>query len=146
METRRATPADRSAIAALLEADGLAPLPATVPLSNVLVARRDGDVQGVVVLEVGVRKGLLRSLAVAGAHREDGTRKSLVRSVIARAHELGLRELYLATDEEGDFFDVFGFHPVTPDDLPPEVRSMAGIRERTAAGARILRLDLETRL
>lgn len=146
METRRATPADREAIAALLAENELAVLPAAVPLSNVLVALQDGAVQGVVALEVNVRKGVVRSLAVALAVRETGVRKSLVRSVISRAHELGLRELYLATDEGGDFFDVFGFRPAAIEAVPPEVRSMREIRDRAAAGARILRLDLETRL
>lgn len=146
METRRATQEDREAIAGLLEQNGLADLPAAVPLSNVLVAREDGAVQGVVALEVNVRKGVLRSLAVAEAHREGGVRHSLVRSLIARAHELGLRELYLATDGDAAFFDVFGFRPVALEDLPPEVRSMREIRERAAAGAQVLRLDLETRL
>jgi len=146
METRRATPADREAVAALLAENEQGPLPAAIPLSNVLVARQDGAVQGVVALEVNVRKGVVRSLAVAEAQRETDVRRSLVRSVISRAHELGLRELYLAADEEGDFFDVFGFHPVESDALPPEVRSMREIGEREAAGAHILRLDLETRL
>lgn len=146
MDTRRATPEDRAAIGALLEASDLPSLPAAIPLSNVLVAREDGEICGAVALEVRVRKGLLRSLAVAEPHRRRGLGRSLVRSAIARAHELGLRELYLLTENPPQFFVEFGFREVDREQVAPEIRATAEFREQCPASARAMRLDLETRL
>ena len=46
--------------------------------------------------------GLLRSLVVSPGHEGQGLAASMLRSVIARGYELGLREIYLSTGGEPD--------------------------------------------
>ena len=93
MDIRRATSADLTRIAALLEERGLPALPSSVPVSNVLVALDGGVVVGTVALEVVARYGLLRSVVVSQSRQRQGVGSSLMRSMIARGHKLGLREI-----------------------------------------------------
>jgi N-acetylglutamate synthase-like GNAT family acetyltransferase len=92
MDIRRATPADLDDVAPLLRTAGLPPIPDEIPLANILVAL-DARVIGVIALQVVARYGLARSAAVETAYQRQGVGTSLLHSLIARAHELGLRDL-----------------------------------------------------
>ena len=74
-----------------------------------------------------------------------GTAASLVRSLIARAHELGLRELY-AHGDDSEVFDQLGFVSVAPDALPQEIRSLRSYAAKSDAADGVVCLELETRL
>lgn len=146
METRRLRREERGDVGALLEVRGLPPLPPNIPLSNVFVALEDGAVIGVVVLKVVARRGLLCSAAVSEAHENRGIRATLVRSLIARAYELGLRELYLLTETESELFAPLGFSAVSRDRVPSEITSTSEYREQCPEPAEVMRLELDTRL
>jgi N-acetylglutamate synthase-like GNAT family acetyltransferase len=145
MDTRRAARQDLPQIEKLLEAEGLPPLPRALPLSNLVVALEGSSVLGVVGLDVVARYGILRVLVVDGARRRQGLGASLVRSIVARCHELGLREIYAVAANAAEFLAAQGFELVAGETLPGELRS------RLAAGAggpdasAIVRLPLETR-
>jgi N-acetylglutamate synthase-like GNAT family acetyltransferase len=93
MDIRRATPADLDDVAPLLRTVGLPPIPDEIPLANILVALDGATLIGVIALQVVARYGLARSAAVETAYQRQGVGTSLLHSLIARAHELGLRDL-----------------------------------------------------
>lgn len=146
METQRLRREEFDQVDALLDARGLPPLPRDIPLSNVLVALEDGAVIGVVALEVLVRRGLLRSVAVSEAHQNRGVATNLVRSMIARANELGLRDLHLLTETASALFTPLGFSAVQREQVPEEIASTREFREQCPQSARVMRLVLDTRL
>ena len=146
MDIRRATSADLTRIAALLEERGLPALPSSVPVSNVLVALDGGMVVGTAALEVVVRYGLVRSVVVSQSRQRQGVGSSLMRSMIARGHELGLREIYLLTEDASQFFRSLDFESVDRVGVPREIRATREYREQCPESAEVMRLSLTTRV
>jgi N-acetylglutamate synthase-like GNAT family acetyltransferase len=145
LDTRRATREELDEIEALLGSSGLPGLPAEVSLSNVLVALEDGVVVGVVSLEVAGRRALTAGAAVSPEHQGKGVGASLVRSLVSRAYELGLRELYAVPLDAADFWDELGFAPVPLDEVPYPIKAMQTFPAEWDDSTRILCLELETR-
>ena len=98
---------------------------------------------GAIALEVVVRRGLVQSAVIAPGQRGRGVGASLVRSLISRAHELGLRELYVLTKNASAFFSRLGFLPVKREEVPLEIREYW---KQCPEAAAVLRLPLTTRL
>ena len=146
MNIRRATREEIGEVNTLLEASGLPPLPTGISLSNVLVALEQGSVIGVVALEIVARRALTLWAAVSAEHREKGLGTSLGRSLIARAQELGLREIYAVPRNAANFFVGLGFSPVSRASVPDEVRLMRTFRDECDDSSEIMRLELETRI
>ena len=145
MAIRRANREDVAVVDSLLQASSLPALPPGQPLSNLLVALEAGEVIGAIALEVASRRGLVRSVVVAEPERRKRIASGLVSSLIARAHELGLRELYVLTKDASEFFATRGFSVVERADVPPEIQATREFREcPESAGA--MCLPLETRL
>ena len=143
MNIRRATAEDLDRAASVLDASGLPPLGNDLALANILVALEDSAVVGVIALEVRGLVGLVRSAAVAP--NRQGVGSSLLQSLLARAHELSLRRLYLLTEDTEDFFAKAGFASIPRDAVPPEIRSTREYRERCSDTAIVMRLQLATR-
>ncbi len=145
MDTRRATEQDLERLRVLLGESGLPALPSNVPLSNVIVALDGGETVGSITLEVRARSGLLRSAVVSPDRRRKGIGASLVQSIIARAHELGLRDLYLLADDASEFFAAVGFSPIDGAEVPTEIRSMREYKEECTESTLVMRRPLATR-
>ena len=144
-ETRRARREELAQVGSLLESHSLPPLPRDLSLSNVLVAL-DGDaVVGSVVLKVVARRGLLRAVVVSPSHRGKGIGGSLIRSIVARAHELGLRDLYLLTEGAAPFFAELGFGPIERSQVPLELAMTREYREQCRESAIVMHLPLASR-
>ncbi len=133
-------------VGALLEASDLPPLPTGISLSSVLLGIEKGSVMGVVALEVVARRGLTMWVAVAGEHQGRGLGKTLLHSLIARAHELSLREVYIVTKTASKFFAQLGFSPVSRAAVPSEIRSLRAYPDHCAESAEVMRLELATRV
>ncbi len=147
IDIRRAQQDDLERVSALLAEAELLELPDWMRLANLLVAiGDDGEVVGAVALEVRARRGLLRSAVVDPEHRERGVGSGLVHATIARASELGLRELYLLTENAAAFFERFGFDSIERDDVPQEIRRTSSFVKECPESAAVLCLELETRL
>lgn len=110
-DLRPGVPADRLAVDALLASEGL-PTDG-LRTEDVLVAVRDGEVVGTVALERFEGAALLRSLAVASAHRKDGIGFRLVAGALEVARWSGLHEVHLLTENAQGYFARFGFAPVS---------------------------------
>ncbi len=143
MNIRRATAEDLNRATSVLDAAGLPPLGSDLPLANILVALEDSAVVGVIALEVRGLVGLVRSAAVAPNHQSVGS--WLLQSLLARAHELSLRELFLLTEDAEGFFAKAGFSSIPRDAVPPKICSTQEFRERYSDTATVMRLQLATR-
>jgi len=133
------TPAQPDQVAAIRQLLQDAELPAddfSAHLEHFLVAGGpDGALLGVVGLEAYARFGLLRSLAVAAAHRRQGIGQQLCQRMVAYARELGLQELYLLTTTAADFFSKLGFKQMGRGTVPAPIqatREFASICPATA--------------
>jgi len=144
--TRRARREELERIDELLEAASLPALPSNVHLANVVVATRDEEVVGAIALEVVGRYGLLNSSVVAPEHRRTGVGKRLVQTVLARVSELGLREVYLLTEDASAFFERHGFRKVSRERVPGEIRTTRKFRDQGPDTADVMCLRLESRL
>lgn len=147
IDVRRAESHERERVENLLADAGLLALPGWMRLANLLVAiEDDGEVVGAVALEVRGRRGLLRSAVVAPEHRARRVGSGLVHAAIARASELGLRDLYLLTENATPFFERFGFRTIARSDVPEEIQRTSSYAEECADSANVLCLELDTRL
>ena len=146
MDIRRAAEEDLAQVDALLEEAGLPPLPRHTPLSNVIVALDGPAVRGAATVEVAGRYGLVRSTVVAPDVRGRGLGASLLRTLVARAHELGLLQLYLLTENAAGFFEAQEFRELPRAAAPPEIRATEEFREQCPETAKLLCLQLATRV
>jgi N-acetylglutamate synthase-like GNAT family acetyltransferase len=140
VRVRRAERGDLPQAEALFKQADLAALEPTPLLSNVLVAEIDDHVVGAAVLDVFGRSGLVRALAVAPDRRRRGVGREIFRSLLPRAHELSLNQLYVIAAAGREFFTALGFEPVAPDEVPMAVLSARRDRQLTAARLMGLRL------
>jgi amino-acid N-acetyltransferase len=142
MRVRKAERRDLPEIQSLLEAAELPALGLSPVLANVLVAEVDSKVVGAITLEVSARAGLLRSVAVAPEHRSHGVGRELFRSLIPRAHELSLKELFLVAPTAHGFFAKLGFEPAAEEEVPLAVRESRAFRDHPPESAEVMRLPL----
>ena len=147
MDIRRAAPEDRRKAEALFEARGLPVLHSGIASSAVLVVPDGERIVGSAAIEVAARVGLSVWLAVEKDREGEGLGTSLLRSLLARAQELGLRKLFVITPGEAELFVAAGFSRVEEADLPREIRSMRGYpADVCGEGGTILGIQLETRV
>ena len=144
MEIRPATPGDRGAVKALLEAAGLPSADLDERLiRRFLVGEREGRVVGTVAYEpAGANNGLLRSLVVAPDWQGRGVGERLVAEIEAVARSQGVRTLYLLTETAEGFFDRLGYIATDRQQAPAEVRATSEFTELCPAGAACMRKDL----
>ncbi|HVE92922.1 MAG TPA: GNAT family N-acetyltransferase [Actinomycetota bacterium] len=107
---RPAVPADLDGIATLLHEAGLSP--SGLRIEDAIVAVEGGHLVGVVAVERLGRSALLRSLAVAGAHRGRGIGTRLVIAALEVARWSGADEVNALTAGETALFEKFGFKVV----------------------------------
>lgn len=85
----------------------------------------DGELAGVIGLEVYDTVALLRSLAVAPARRSAGLGRQLVAFVEAEAAQRGIRELFLLTSTAESFFTAQGYALVPRAEAPVVIQGTA---------------------
>lgn len=122
---RAAKPDDLAAVERLLVTSNLPLEGVREALPTFVVAVAGDDVVGVAGMEVRGQHALLRSVAVDPAWRSHGLGRALVTRAIADAEAKGLDALYLLTTTAERYFPSFGFHQVTRDEVPDEVRTTA---------------------
>lgn len=139
---RSALPTDLAAVERLLaDADlptaGVADLFAT-RADDFVVAddpTRPGELAAVAGLEVCCDNALLRSVAVRPEWRAHGLGQALVKRVVCRAEERGLRALYLLTMTAEHYFPRFGFERVERGTVPAEIAATLEFRSACPASA-----------
>ena len=142
MRFRMAVDDDLDQVAGLLAEAELPPVDASQSLANLIVGFDDSQLAGCVGLEVNARTGLVRSMVVAPDHRANGLGRELFRSLLARAYELGLKELFLLTVDAEGFFAKLGFTAVPRDQAPGSIQDSREYRELCPETATLMRLSL----
>jgi N-acetylglutamate synthase-like GNAT family acetyltransferase len=104
--------------------------------------REDGNLVAVVGMETGIDAILLRSLAVAPAHRGHGLARRLVAFVEHLAGARGKETLFLLTDSAPDFFRVLGYIDVPRERAPDWIRAGAQFSELCPGDAAFLSKSL----
>ena len=111
------------------------------PAIALLGAYANGELAGVIGLQSYGAVGLLRSLAVAPAHRAHGIAAALCDHVLALARTRSLAPLYLLTTSAADYFTRHGFVAIERDQTPPEIRASAQFSTLCPASARVMRRE-----
>ncbi|ACO45977.1 arsenic resistance N-acetyltransferase ArsN2 [Deinococcus deserti] len=139
---RPATPADLSAIEALLTAAGLPVEGVRDHMSGFLLAEDLTGLAGVAAIEGYGKQGLLRSVAVREDHRGTGLGVQLTRALIDRARHSGLSTLVLLTTTAEHFFPKFGFVRISREEVPLDVFASREFQGACPACAVVMQLDL----
>lgn len=137
-----ATAADRTAVEAVLSAEGL-PIAGLADARELLVSRDGGGIAGCAAIEVYEDGGLLRSVAVVPSHRGTGLGRALVDAAIARALALKLPALFLLTTTAEAYFPRFGFEVVERGAVPGGVRRSVEFTSACPASAIVMRRRLQ---
>ena len=138
---RGATSDDLPAMVALLAAEGLPEGGVAEGITHFQVLD-DGD--GVIAtagIETHGASALLRSVAVAPAHRGRGFARRLTERMVQHARELGHESLYLLTMDADAYFAGLGFTRVSRDEAPEEIRACQQFREQCPDSAILMRMD-----
>ena len=138
---RPAAPPDLAAVERLLTASGLPLDGVSQALGSFVVAEAGSELVGVAGLEVCCDNALLRSVAVRPEWRSHGVGRALVTRVIEDAEARGLRALYLLTTSAERYFPSFGFHTISRDEVPADIRETAEFREACPASATVMCRD-----
>jgi len=105
-------------------------------LETFFALERDGDVLGIVGLELYGRVGLLRSLVVSPGRRSQGAGSALVAHAERAAAGRGVAELYLLTTTAEAFFRRRGYETTARAEAPDAIRrtaEFAGLCPSTSA-------------
>jgi amino-acid N-acetyltransferase len=138
-DVRPATDVDYPAVIALLEAAGLPTAGVPRTLRDFLVADAGDGLAGAVGLERYGSGALLRSAVVRPGDQGTGIGAALVRALLDRARDGGLREIYLLTTTAERWFPRFGFAPIAREQVPDAVRASVEFRDACPASAAVMR-------
>jgi N-acetylglutamate synthase-like GNAT family acetyltransferase len=141
-DVRPATEADYPAVIALLEAAGLPTAGVPRTLGDFLVADAGDGLAGAIGLERYGSGALLRSAVVRPGDQGTGIGAALVRALLDRARDAGLREVYLLTTTAERWFPRFGFAPIEREQVPDPVRASVEFREACPASAAVMRMRI----
>lgn len=139
---RPAIDADLAAVERLLVESELPLAGVADALRSFVVAESDGQLVGVVGLEVCCEYALLRSTAVTPEWRDRGLGRRLVERIIAEAESQGICALYLLTTTADRYFPSFGFAKTTRDAVPAPVRETEEFQSACPASATVMCLPL----
>jgi amino-acid N-acetyltransferase len=139
-DVRPASAADYPAVVSLLEAAGLPTAGVPRTLDDFLVAETGDGLAGAIGLERYGSGALLRSAVVRPGERGTGIGAALVRAVLDRARDGGVREIFLLTTTAERWFPRFGFTPIERAQVPDAVRASVEFREACPASAAVMRV------
>ena len=128
MKIRDATSSDFPAVEQLLLASKLPVEGVRENFSSFVVAEETGTIAGAIGLEKYGSAALVRSAVVSPSSRGTGIGRHLVESILERAKEDGIDELYLLTTTAENYFPRFGFTPTTRSAVPESVKASAEFR------------------
>ena len=123
-QIQQAKRTDYSDIKSLLYAVDLPATDITVDmLRNFLIMKQEGQISGVIGLEVRGQYGLLRSLAIHPDFQMLGYGRELLLAIEDWATNLELLHLYLLTESVPQFFKTMGYKTIDRNRVPEEIAS-----------------------
>jgi amino-acid N-acetyltransferase len=137
---RDATRADAEDVLALLRREALPTEGVAEHLENFLVAEEGESMVACAGMELYGDLALLRSVAVAPPYRSRGLGGRLVRELICRASQRGLRAVFLLTTTAEHYFARRGFERVTRESIDPALLASAEFQGACPSTAVCMRL------
>ena len=122
MEVRQADNSDRKNIIGLLQSEKLPSDDLPQTLEHFFIAVDEDNVIGAVGLEQYDNCGLLRSLVVNPAYRNQNIAGKLVGKLEIRAKESGIDCIYLLTETAHIYFEKKGYKRITREEVPDSIR------------------------
>ncbi len=111
-------------------------------LSNFLLVEKEGELVGVVGLELAGSSALLRSLAVKETEQSRGIGKTLVDKIKAYGQLNNVEKLFLLTTTASDFFRQAGFTAIEREAVPQEIKSTEEFRTICPLSATCMVLEI----
>ena len=140
LSIRPAGPADVAAIEALLTSFDL-PTAGVSEQINGFVVAEDGDaIVASAGLEVYGTAALLRSVAVHPDHQRRGLAATLVRTLLTRARDTGVEQVFLLTLTAATYFRRLGFEDIPDTAIDTAVRASKEFTDCCCADAQAMRL------
>lgn len=112
------------------------------PRAFVVVLEGGEKIVGVAGLEVYEDTGLLRSVAVAASHRNEGLGRNLIEDRLRAARAQQLSQIYLLTSTAAEYFARLGFERVPRYAAPDALAHHSEFTTICAASAACMRLLL----
>jgi amino-acid N-acetyltransferase len=135
-----ATEHDIDSIRALLVENGLPTAGVDDHWQTFLIAR-DGDrIIGCGGSETYPAAALIRSIAVAPEYRKSGIGRKIVRHLLDRLTENGLRDFYLLTTTAEEYFKKRGFKRIAREEMHPDLLASRLLQDACPASAVCMRL------
>jgi amino-acid N-acetyltransferase len=142
IQFRAATSADEPALRQFLEAEALPADDVTTSKQAFILAIEEGRIVGSVALEIVGPDALVRSLAIAPAHRGHGLGAALDGRAAGLARTMEVATLYLLTTTARDYALRRGYEVVERGEVPPGVAGLPQFRSLCPASATCMRLRL----
>ncbi|HEX2249542.1 MAG TPA: arsenic resistance N-acetyltransferase ArsN2 [Gemmatimonadales bacterium] len=139
VELRIAQPDDLPEVLSLLGKADLPTAGVADAFSHFIVAKSEGNLVGVVGLELYDRSALLRSAAVEESWRGTGVGRLLVERALDLARERRIDDVYLLTTTAEQYFPKFGFACVSRDAVAEGVRASVEFQSACPASAVVMR-------
>jgi amino-acid N-acetyltransferase len=136
------TERDVSVVLALLERNGLATTGVPDNIAGFIVARANGSVVAGAGIERHGSSGLLRSVVVEPAYRDQGIGAALVQKILEHAAREGLIALYLLTTNASNYFQRFEFAVCPREQAPLGIRESWEFRTGCPASAVFMRRSI----
>jgi amino-acid N-acetyltransferase len=112
----------RDSVITLLAAEKLPTDDLTPTLGNFLISKDGDDITGVIGLEIYGDYGLLRSLTVKPAFRNQHIAGKLIAEIENLATSKGLKAIFLLTETAPGYFTNKGYQKTTRGEVPAEVQ------------------------
>jgi amino-acid N-acetyltransferase len=116
-----AEPVDEAGIQLLLKKCDLPFEDISLHLANFILAKDGETIIGTNGIEIYQQDGLLRSLAIEPIFRGRGISNELNIRILTRAHQMGIRRLYLLTQTAEKYSAGLGFSTVSRDRVPASI-------------------------
>jgi len=142
----KATQADSKIIRELLEDNGLPSDDYEDHIESFIVVKEGGKVIGIGGLEkCGAATGLVRSIVVVPGHRGKGVANEIYMLIEDKAHNLGIKTLYLLTESATEYFKKLGFEIVERIEVPESVKKTKQFRDLCPVSAAVMFRDISKR-
>lgn len=136
---RTAQAEDLPAVLALLGRAELPTAGVAEALPQFVIAENEGELVGVVGLELYGDSALLRSLAVEERWRRSGVGRTLIDRALAVTRERGIKDVFLLTTTAEHYFPQFGFTCVSRDSVAEAVQESPEFKGACPASAVAMR-------
>jgi amino-acid N-acetyltransferase len=139
---RSAQSADLPGVLDLLGRSDLPSAGVADALPHFVIAENEGQLVGVVGLELYGSSALLRSAAVEESWRRTGVGRTLIESALDLARDRGIDDVFLLTTTAEHYFPRFGFACVTRDAVTDAVKASAEFKGACPDSAVAMRKSL----